>query len=309
MLADLLRGFIGFEDLPAAALAALADQSRRVRLPPGRWLVRPGRTLTGHYYLLTGRVRLLEGGRARAVTAGSEPARRPVYPGCAGVETLTAATFLRLEPHVLEQAWAPEGLGMPEVDTDPEAWQRRFLASPLMQRLAPADWQRVLRAMTLTVHDAGVAVIVAGEAGDHCYVLAEGEAEIVDPDGARLARVEPGQLFGEDALVTGCARNASVIMTRAGATVRLAADDFQRWLLDAVVPPLAEPGGRRLVALPPATAEPAALRVSLGSIRRAARALPRTECFAVAGGSRRERFLAAFLLAEQGLDARPLAGS
>ncbi len=307
MLADRLKGFIGFEGLPAAALAALADQSRRVRLPPGRWLVRPGRTLSGHYYLLAGRVRLLEGGRACAVTAGSEPARRPVYPGCAGVETLTAATFLRLEPHVLEQAWGPDDLGVPEVDTDPEAWQRRFLASPLMQRLAPADWQRVLRAMASTTYHAGEAVIVAGEAGDHCHVLAEGQAEIVGPDGARLACIEPGQLFGEDALVTGRVRNASVIMTRSGAAVRLAGDQFQRWLLDAVVPPLAAPGSRRLVVLEPATAGPAALRVALASIRRAARALPRNQSFAVAGGSRPERFLAAFLLAEQGLDARPLA--
>lgn len=311
-----LRRFAAFRDLPAATLDAVAKQARELRVPAGRWLVRPGRRLSACFFLAEGRVRLLEPSGARVVRAGSRRAWDAVYPGAAGVETLTAARFLRVAPGLLDALAGDRArLEVPDLESEeaakdaarPASWQRRFLTSPLMQRLDPVAWQRILRAMTAESLPAGARVIEAGEVGRCCYVLCSGRAAIESPrNGEILAVLEPGSLFGEDALVSGRARNASVVMLSAGRVVSLAAEHFQSWLLDAVVLPLPDPGSRTVISLEP-HGPTGARGLSLHDIRCVGQALAPQQGYAIVGGSWAERSLAAFLLAEQGVDARPVA--
>ncbi|MFU8817323.1 MAG: cyclic nucleotide-binding domain-containing protein [Pseudomonadales bacterium] len=308
MYLDVLKRLPAFVGLPAAALEALAAGARQLRLPPRRWLVRSGRALAGHYYLLEGRVRVVGGaaGSAAVVAAGSTRAREPIYPGAREVETLSSALFLRVDPHAPDVT-AIAGLpDVVEVRADDDLWQQRFLLSPLMQRLDPAAWQQILRAMTTEQQQRDECIIAAGAAADRCYVLCSGRAEIIGADGATaVATLSPGSLFGEDALITGRVRNASVWMRSSGSTVSLPAELFATWLLHRVVQPLAHPDGRRLLSLdrhPPA----AALHLPVTDIRAAARTLSPEHHYAIVGATHRERALAAFLLTQQGLDARPV---
>ena len=309
MAAAELSRFIGLEGLPGDTLEDLAGKARRLRLPAGRWLVRPGRRLSMQVFLLHGRVRLLQGGRSVVVSAGSARARRPIYPGAAGVETLTSAEFLRVDPALLASVAGLAGgedPGVPEVLADDASWQGRFLASPLMQRLDGPAWQRILRAMSRERYASGTPIIRAGGGAECCYVLCAGRADIVRPGtGETLAVLEPGSLFGEDALVSGRARNADVVMREDGSSVSLSAEHFQAWLLDAVVRPLGAVGERPVVSLDPSCRR-ARLWPTLDDIRQAGRALSPGVEHAVTGGTWPERTLAAFLLAEQGIDARPL---
>lgn len=308
VLAELKR-FAGLDALPAGALDTVAARARRLRVPSGRWLVRPGRRLPSLFFLLEGRIRLLEGGRSVIVSAGSARARRAVYPGVAGVETLTPAVFLSVDPDLLDAVAGPEAgepPGVPEVNAGESSWQRRFLTSPLMQRLEPAAWQRILRAMTTEWYPSGTRVIRAGDAAACCYVLCSGRARIVTADGEETRAVlEPGSLFGEDALVSGRARNAHVVMARGGSVVSLSAEHFQSWLLDAVVRPLAAVGDRPVISLDPRDGR-AVSCPTLNDIRHSGRTLSSGETYAIVGGAWPERTLAAFLLAEQGIDASPL---
>jgi len=302
-----LRHFEDFAALPPPAFAAVARAARCLRLPAGRWLVRPGRSLPDRYYLLEGRVSLLDGGRRLPVAAPSPRSRRAVYPGVAGVETLSPVALVRVAPALLEELAVPaEPPGMPAVDGAESTWQRRFLTAPLMAGLAPEAWQRVLRAMTRHDFAAGEVVVAAGEPALCCYVLSAGRAAIVDRRGDQLASLLPGALFGEDALLSGTGRNATVRMTADGGAVSLPAACFEAWLVEAVTPVIASARGRRLLTVDdPGPA--GALPVALAGLRGAARCLPAAETYAVCGGSLRQRRLTAFLLAEQGLDVRPLA--
>jgi CRP-like cAMP-binding protein len=304
---DLLKRMPTLARLSSPTLAALAAGARRVRLPSGRWLVRPGRTLSHHYYLVRGRVRIVSGDSSAVVSAGSQRARDPIYPGAVGVETLAASEFLRLSLEALgEPPVEPASLGVPEVRVDDCAWQVRFLTSPLLQRLDPADWQRILRAMTLRRHEPGEQVIAAGSDADCCYVLCAGRAEVRAAGGRSLASLGPGTLFGEDALISGSRRNASVFMCSAGATGTLPAERFEALLLNAVARPQRHICGRRLISLDPSP--PAgAIAIRLADIRTTARSLATDQRFAIVGGTARERALAAFLLAQLGLDAEPAA--
>ncbi len=306
-----LKHFSEFAGWAPADLAAVASQARRVRVPAGRWLVRPGRSLAGRFYLLEGRVRLVEGGRSVIVNAGTARARRAVYPGVAGVETLTAAVFLRVDPAAVDAARAIRGDGRPDVpvvSSEDASWQCRFLATPLMQRLEPAGWQRILSAMCRHDLPAGSRIIEPGEPAECCYVLCSGRARIHDRPGRLLAVVEAGGLFGEDALVSGRVRNAGVVMEQAGVVMSLAAAQFQAWLLDVVVRPLADPDGRPVISLH-ANRPGAVMVLSPGAARVAGARLSRARGYALVGGTWPERTLSAFLLAEQGIDASPVQGA
>lgn len=296
-----LRQFSDFATLSAAALAAVAASAQRVRVPARRWLLRPGRRLSGHFYLLEGRVQLLEDGRTVIVGAGSARARRMIYPGAAAVETLTPAEFLRVLAPPPDDTADPRP-GVPDVLAD-ECWQQRFLASALMQRLDPQIWQRVLRAMRRVEFAAGERLIRAGAGADCCYVLCSGSAEIRAADGQRLALVGPGSLFGEDALICGGVRNADVVTCGAGAAMALEAERFRAWLLDEVVQPVSTPGARRVIDLGGGSG---GLAIPVPALRYAGARLSREVEYVITGAGPAERQLAAFLLAEQGIDARPL---
>lgn len=306
MDAEQLRAFHDFEPLPAPVLTAVLARGRLVRLPAGRWLVRPGRLLGSRLYLLAGAVELHGPAGWRAVHAGAPRARQPIYPGCAAARTLTECRLLSFDARAAE--WLGDGAlpGVPEVVCDESSWQARFLGSPLMQRLGPAAWQRILRAMVGSAHDAGARVVTAGAPAEGCYVLCKGAAEIRAPGGGpRLATLAPGDLFGEDALITGAGRNADVVMTAPGSVLELAADRFEVWILRAVIEPVGAVEGRCLISLDGGGG--AGWCVPVTEIRALATRLPADRSYAVAGGAPRERYLAAFLLARRSLDARPLA--
>jgi len=301
---DELKRLPAFAARPLPELEALAAGARRVRLPARRWLVQSGRVLAGHYYLLDGRVRVVGGdGLGEIVVGGSARAATPVHPGSMAVETLLPSLFLRVEPDVA--GW-PDGVaGVPDVCWDDDAWQRRFLTSPLLQRLAPADWQRILRATSRQQHEAGERILTAGTSGNRCYVLCAGSAEVAAVDGRRLALLQCGDLFGEDALISRSLRNASVTMLGAGATVSLPADDFDALLLKLVVRPVEAAGGRQLISLD-GHPRPGTITMAVADIRDAAPRLAPLTPYVIVGGTARERALAAFLLAQRGIDAAPL---
>jgi hypothetical protein len=198
------------------------------------------------------------------------------------------------------------GLPVATLAADENAWQVRFLASPLLQRLRPLHWQQLLQGMTAETLAAGATLVEAGTAGDACFVLQSGRARV--HRGARtLAVLAPGALFGEDALITGSRRNASVSLLEPGRVGCMAAPRFEAWLLTAVIRPLGSPGARRLLCIaPPAVALSGSIHLPLARIRDAAGSLDAGAAYCVAGGTLRERWLAAFVLAQQGFDALPL---
>lgn len=315
--AEPLRALEPFRRLPASSLDSVAAAVRWLRVPAGRWLVRPGRALSDHLYLLEGRVRLQADRQISVVGGGSRRARRPVYPGAGALVTLTACRFAAIDAVLLERVAAgvaqrpgpasgAQALpGLPRLLSAADSWQGRFLASPLLQKVSPSAWQRLLRAMEPRAFEPGATVIRAGAPADGCYVLQSGRVQVLDSAGRPLVTLYPGRLFGEDALVTGRRRNATVSAPGHAVAAFLPAEAFRAWLLQAVIVPLTGPGGRVVLGLDGAAA--AAVQVSLGDIRSVAARLSPRNRFAVAGATLLDRALAALLLAEQGLDAQPLA--
>ena len=73
-----------------------------------------------------------------------------------------------------------------------------------------------------------------GARADGNFVLAAGAARVLR-SGNNLARLQPGDLFGEDALITGEPRNASVQMETDGQVMALSALHFRDFLVSSLL--------------------------------------------------------------------------
>lgn len=132
-------------------------------------------------------------------------------------------------------------------------------ACPAFASLSPVELQDVLgMALRLEV-GAGERVITEGDAPDGMYIVASGAVRIVHRPGARdeveLARLGPGDVFGEMALLLEEPRAASVVTQTPCVLLRLDRDGFAELLAsedrvaNKIVLELARLACRRLNAL------------------------------------------------------------
>lgn len=227
-----LARFEPFQELNRPEIELIGRHARRLALPGDRWLLRPGRSLQGHHFLLSGTVATLN--PSRVISAHQAVARRALYPGVAGLRTLSDSVIVRVPDSVMDLLTHRETDELIVVGEPEDCWQARFLGSALMSALSPGVWQGVLNRMQPQVVAARECIVQeqSPESG-HCYVLADGLAR-VERQGLRLALLEPGELFGEDALITSEPRNASIVMQTDGVVMRLDASDFRRFLLEVL---------------------------------------------------------------------------
>ena len=303
MFAKSLRKFRPFAELNWQELNTVAQHTQMLSLPANRWLLRPGRKLIGGYYLLRGSVRC--GGPDRIIRQDSPVAREhPIYPGAEEIVTLAPVQLLRVDTRpiaFLLDRQRDEVYGM---DVAAEGWETRFLNSLVMQRLSPERWQRLLRCMTrLEVHR-GQDVLSTGDIGEELLVLRSGRAS-VHAHGRTLSFLNPGDFFGEDALISGARRNATVTMLSDGVVMILPKANFTELLLGDVVEIVREANDAQKGIRVSVYAQPGKglLGLPVRNLRESTASLDPLARYFLAEGPLEERFLAAFLLTQQGFDA------
>ena len=92
--------FEPFQGLNQPEIELVRRHARHLSLPGGRWLLRPGRSLQGHHFLLAGTVATL--GPSRVVSAHEAAAQRALYPGVSGLRTLSASVIVRVPGTVMD---------------------------------------------------------------------------------------------------------------------------------------------------------------------------------------------------------------
>ncbi len=100
---------------------------------------------------------------------------------------------------------------------------------PLFSGLSRRHLRRVADLSELVRYGAGRSIVVQGARGDSFYVVGDGRAKV--QRGTRtIARLGPGDFFGEMALLDGEPRSASVISETPMVTLRLTRARFGRLL-------------------------------------------------------------------------------
>lgn len=112
-------------------------------------------------------------------------------------------------------------------------WIRKIRQVMAFKNLPPANIKTLLERMETVQVKAGEPVIKQGEVGDYYYVLTDGTASVSRI--VELATLEGGASFGEEALLCGGTRNATVTMLSDGSLMRLSKQDFDELLKEPML--------------------------------------------------------------------------
>jgi rhodanese-related sulfurtransferase len=326
-----LAAFVPLNGLRPQHLEELARGTELVRLEAGHELIGDNRTPVLTYYLLEGELELRSGlDDEGVISAGSEDARFAVPGQAQGYTSIRARTPVRLmgvdRPRVstlLILAHAPNAPGEGAIPTD--AWAARLLRSELFSHVPPANVPRLFELMKPVPVEAGQVVVEQGAPGRHYYVIRDGVFEVFhQPAGHAellpLTDLEAGDTFGEEALVSGTVRNATVRAKQAGTLMCMTKDTFvqliQDPLLDTVDRERAEDlvrTGARWVdtRLPEEHAKngiEGSINIPLSDIRDKSTSLDPDTPYVVYCNAGRRSAAAAFLLTQRGIRASVLAG-
>jgi len=178
------------------------------------------------------------------VQAGGDTARHPLarlrprrYTGVAR----TPVTAVVIDEDVLDDLLTTDQTAayeVAEIDCDDPEWMYRLLTPPAFQRVPSRNLAALFARLEAVPVRAGEVVIREGDAGDYYYLVREGRAQVTRQHGDRentLAEVEVGGGFGEEALLSGDPRNASVTMLTDGVLMRLSKADFDAILREPLV--------------------------------------------------------------------------
>lgn len=237
---NILKILIPINSLTPENFRELADASVIENLSAGSQLFKQGDRDNHSIFLLSGEVTLSSADMAisRDVSAGTDEARYALaqlkprqYTGIAK----TPVTIARVDSAMLDRllTWdQTTGYEVTEFDgsQDPE-WMIRMLRSETFQKLPPSNINALFARFEPVEVKANQVIIRQGDPGDFYYIIKAGQANVsrkVEKTGkvAVVGRLSEGEGFGEEALLSGAPRNATVVMTVDGVLMRLARKDF-----------------------------------------------------------------------------------
>lgn len=292
-------------------------------------------------YLVQGELKLdfAEGGM-RLMVGGCDEANWPLgskFPMPVRTRAITPVAIVRVDNELLDIMMTWDQLSpanVPAAKVRPEeatAWRTMSgifhthnLTGGALAQLPPAHIQELMQRFDRIKVKRGQVVVQEGEPGDYYFMIESGRCEVTRQVGGSsflIAELKPGEAFGEEALVAGEVRNASVRMKTDGTLWRLAKPDFiellQAPLLHGVSFAEADKRVRageaswidvRYAAEFAQDGLPGALNIPLNEIRNAFNLLDRDRHYIVYCQSGRRSSAAAFLMAQHGFSAHWLNG-
>jgi CRP-like cAMP-binding protein len=334
---QVLKTLAPLDGMKRENLNALAKKVSVKTLNAGRALFQQGDTDKRTVWLVRGRIEALEGERLVAsIRAGTPEARNPLFPNLPRKVTVRAIdeiAFVAIDSDLLDVMITWDQTGSYEVEelqaqlqsAGSDDWMTTLLQTNAFHRIPPANIQAIFQRLQRTPCRAGEVVIKQGDEGDYFYIIVQGKCAVtretpLSREGIKLAELNVGDTFGEEALIAEAKRNATVTMTTDGVLMRLNKQDFRELmnepLLQWVVPEQArkilERGGRWLDVRLPSEHQnlgiEGALNVPLYLIRLKLSTLDRTKPYVVYCDTGRRSSAAAYILVERGFEAYVLKG-
>jgi CRP-like cAMP-binding protein len=329
---DRIQQFNLLNDLALDILTQVAEEMSLQTWPAGHILFRKGDKDDLVYFLLEGEIALrTEPGDAPIVIrSGTDSARQPIsrlkprrYTATTRVPTLIAAIDEgRLEDLItVDQAAAYE---VTEFEGDDPDWMFAIMRAPTFAKVPSVQMAALFSKLEPMPVKAGTVVIREGEAGDYYYLIRSGRAQVTrrgtSGKSIILADLEPGEGFGEEALISGEPRNASVTMLEDGELRRLSQNDFNdilkrplvQWITPARAAALAKAEGQlvdiRMEHEFQHGSVEGSINVPLYLLRTRANHLDRSRKYILFCQTERRSCVAAFLLSQRGFDAFALKG-
>jgi CRP-like cAMP-binding protein len=333
---DLLAKLIPVDSLRAEAKRDLARNANFVDGKAGSYLYRIGQSAEQALYLIEGQIELrnAEGQTvARVVEESAEAQHRLPHhsPRKLDAYCVTDVRCVAVDNHLLDLmlTWEQtDALQVGELGTgsggDTDDWMTRLLQTPAFQMVPPANLQAIFMRMERRVTTPGEVVVSQGAAGDFFYVITEGRCIVTREQpgqkAVRLAELEAGSCFGEEALISEAPRNATVTMLTHGSLMRLSKSDFRTLLNEPLTRRMSPNEARRMIAEGKAAAVDVRLpsefmagtmagasNIPLYMLRMRLNQLPQGKRVICVCDTGRRSSVAAFVLTQKGFDAYMLS--
>lgn len=249
-----LSGFSPFDALKTDNLRSLVPHVKVRQASPGEALFKKGDSDKRSIYLLSGTIELVgDDADQRTVTGGADEASRPIAPELPRRQTATAVDnveYFSIDSEVLDVTLTLDQTGVYEVgdfSSGPDAgdageadWMTALLHTKVFEQVAPQCLQMIFMRLQRVDFKARDVVIQQGAKGDFFYVIRSGSCMVVretpaGKENINLAELRVGDTFGEEALLSGAERNATVVMQTDGILMRLGKDDFQTLLQEPML--------------------------------------------------------------------------
>ena len=333
---ELLRGFSPLDGLKRDNLAALARKVQVRELSPGQLLFKEGDTEKRTIYVVSGILELVDQAKVVGkVEGGSEMARNPVapvYPRRVTAKARDRVHFISIDSDLLDVMLTWDQTGTYEVselqgksDQGSEDWMTMLLQTKAFHKIPPANIQAIFMRMQQINYRSGDVILKQGAEGDYFYVLIRGSALVtretpLSKEGIKLAELNIGDTFGEEALISEAKRNATVAMQSDGAVMRLGKEDFKKllnepmldWLSIAQAEEIIRTGGQWLDVRLPSEFEnqhlDGAINIPLYFIRLKISTLDKSTRYVVCCDTGRRSSAGAYILSERGYHAYVLQG-
>ena len=332
----ILRVFSPLDGLKNENLRALARKTSLREMSQGRLLFKEGDTEKRTYYLVSGIVDLLsEGKNVGSIKGGTADAKHPLAPvlprRCSARVATDVIQFMSIDSDLLDVLITWDQTGQYEVGdlragaASDDDWMTLLLQSRAFHKIPPANLQAVFMRMERIPYSTGDTVIRQGDEGDYFYAIVDGRCMVtretpLNREGVKLAELGKGDTFGEEALISGARRNATVSMLTDGVLMRLGQEDFNTLLNEPMLQwvdydearAVVGRGGRWLDVRLPSEFERAhfdeALNIPLYFVRLKLKTLDSAVPYVVCCDTSRRSSAAAYILSERGFDSYVLKG-
>jgi len=334
---QVLGQFVPLNELTQENLRDLAHKTPIEKLPKGKALFRKGDTDNYSFYLLSGELLLIgDDSKQQRIRGGTAPTRFPLdhhRPRHSSAIAESDVTYFRIDNDLLDilLTWDQNaGYMVSEIEAEEAEeqgvdWMTMMLRSEIFHRIPPSNIQQVFMRMEAVQFRADEQVIKQGDEGDYYYFIKSGRALVThltkSGKSIKLAELDAGHGFGEEALISDNKRNANVTMLSDGVLMRMGKEDFVQLLKAPVLHNLNYLQAQQKVAEDEAVwldvrleSEhrnmhiPGSLNIPLYLLRIKANSLDKDKKYIVYCDTGRRSSSAAYLLNERGYEACYLDG-
>ena len=208
LMLQALRQHCIFSYLPEQDLEPFVAQLRCYEVGSGDVLYEQGFPAASFYVMEEGRVLLSSNGRdVRTVGRGECFGHSSLVHGCPRTHTTVAleeCAYWACDKDIFQSY-------LTRVKSTTYESLRNFCYSlPLLSCLSPLQIDTLAKVSNLEFYPAGQKVMAEGEAGSVLYIVKEGDARVLT-EGREVRRIRSGDFFGEQALLYGGIRTASIV--------------------------------------------------------------------------------------------------
>ncbi|MDX1433872.1 MAG: cyclic nucleotide-binding domain-containing protein, partial [Gammaproteobacteria bacterium] len=334
---DRIRSLVPINGLAVQYQNEIIQQAQILQLKRRQNLFKQGDIDNHCFYLLEGELDLeANGQRVKTVSGGAPDAKVQLAQLQPRQLTATAkgkAVVLRMSRELLDRFLTMDDPGasggemeVSEVGADSDGdWMTRLLQSELFARIPPGNIQRVFAVLESVEVKPGEVVIEQDSVGEYYYIIQHGRCEVsrkTESSGRaiKLAELGDGDCFGEEALVSGAKRNATVTMITPGELMRLTKEDFIELIKKPNITTLDYESAKVEVAKGARWLDTrfpeehgndgieGSVNIPLNSLRVEMKKLDQNATYIVYCDTGARSSAATFLLAQNGFDARHLEG-